>query len=59
LDDNVRLLLPIVNIAGSCFYQPVMLILAAAIQTMKFLTAFFRLVRWPNLVFIAITQLLF
>jgi 4-hydroxybenzoate polyprenyltransferase len=26
---------------------------------MKFLSAFFRLVRWPNLVFIALTQLLF
>ena len=26
---------------------------------MKFLTAFFRLIRWPNLVFIALTQLLF
>lgn len=46
-----------IRVSGS-FFLPV-IYLATQIPILKTVAAFFRLVRWPNLVFIALTQLLF
>ena len=41
------------------YFLPVQYLYKRQIASMRLLTAFFRLIRWPNLLFIALTQLLF